>query len=211
MKKIIAALMVTVAIAGCSPSNIHNPHISPAVRITNAINIGHGAGVHVGGGNYFTAAHVVVGVTEVNLQTEDGKTGNAKVMWKDETKDVAFLHSDNLKPATANIDCRVPYVGEDLYTIGHPGIFDFIQTHGTVASSLKKDDDDQLNEFIVTQIPAGPGNSGGGVFDIDREVVGIMNAVNLVPIQAPMPGFSSGQLSIVVPSSVLCDLLEKHS
>jgi S1-C subfamily serine protease len=94
--------------------------------------------------------------------------------------------------------CRTPSVGEPIMLVGNPFIFEFTRVRGEIISrEVGKIDDYGWKSSILASVTIGFGNSGGPVFDMDGNVVGI--AVGLVA-QAPT-------FAILVPGATVCKLL----
>lgn len=131
-----------------------------------------GSGVFVSPvGHILTCAHMVsVGEAQsIVVTTSRGLKIPAILLYKDDRRDLALLKVEGTYPY-ATIADRVQ-LGEEVLAIGNPLGNDFTVTHGIV-SHLDRD----IGEgFLFMQTDAGihHGNSGGPLFNVRGEVVGI--------------------------------------
>ena len=131
-------------------------------------------------GNIVTNYHVIKGANSVTVSTYDGKSYDAKIIGYDEDNDLAILkvEATDLKPAVLGSSAKLN-VGDDVVAIGNPlGELTFSLTRGSV-SSLSREvtfSDGNVMELIQTDCAINSGNSGGALFNLYGEVVGITNA-----------------------------------
>ena len=131
-------------------------------------------------GYVLTNYHVIEGYSTVTVATYDGKTYNAKVMGYDESNDIAVLQIDaqGLIPVTLG-DSSVLRVGDTVLAIGNPlGELTFSLTQGIV-SALSRNvtvESGTTMNLIQTDCAINSGNSGGALFNMKGEVIGITNA-----------------------------------
>ena len=131
-------------------------------------------------GYILTNYHVINGSDTVTVATYDDETYDAKVVGYDESNDIAVLKIDaeNLKPVTIG-DSDKLRVGETVYAIGNPlGELTFSLTRGIVSAlsrNIQTDSGASMN-LIQTDCAINSGNSGGALFNVCGEVVGITNA-----------------------------------
>ena len=131
-----------------------------------------------------TNYHVIKGGTEIKvLFPIQNQTFLANVKLKDESNDIAILQIENFEYNLIS-DLDIPYsfsnatqlkAGQDVYTIGYP-LGDIMgksprSSYGTVSSLYGINDDPRL---IQISNPIQPGNSGGGLFNLQGELVGIV-------------------------------------
>lgn len=146
--------------------------VLPSVAIVNVDGRLKGAGVAVSDNLVATASHVVRGTATVEIVI--GKqTLVGKVIFDDATYDLALVRVDaKLKAIKLCLD---PEVGEFAAAVGHPGsMFNSVGTG--IVSGLEREV--QMSEVLLTgllQTSAclNPGNSGGPLFNIDGELLGI--------------------------------------
>ncbi len=134
---------------------------------------GVGAGVYISpDGVVLTAAHVVSGRTNIEVQQKDGTKHDARVIRRVGDVDVALLKVDVASSPCVQTAETGPSVGADLYAIGAPAgeELSFSISRGIV-SGLRKIDDRNL---IQTDASLNPGNSGGPLLNAEGKVVGIV-------------------------------------
>lgn len=141
---------------------------------------GAGSGVVLTEDGYIvTNDHVVDGASSIMVRTSDGTEYEAKLVGTDAQTDLAVIKVDTtgLKPVTlANSDEAV--VGELAVVIGNPlGTLGGTVTAGIV-SALDREITigNQSMNLIQTSAAVNPGNSGGGLFDGNGDLLGVVNA-----------------------------------
>lgn len=131
-------------------------------------------------GYILTNYHVIEGYSTVTVATYSGKTYDAKVIGYDESNDIAVLQidADGLKPVILGDSSKLR-VGDDVLAIGNPlGELTFSLTRGIV-SALSRNvtvESGTTMNLIQTDCAINSGNSGGALFNMNGEVVGITNA-----------------------------------
>jgi serine protease Do len=68
-------------------------------------------------------------------------------------------------------------VGEWVVAIGSPYGFDNTVTSGIISAKARQMSDDSPIPFIQTDVPVNPGNSGGPLFNLNGEVIGINSMI----------------------------------
>ncbi len=149
-----------------------NPHESMPVR-------GEGSGFIVASnGVILTNAHVVANAQKVTVKLKDRREFEAKVLGQDEASDVAVIKIDAKDLPTVRLgDPRKVKVGQWVVAIGAPFGFDNSVTAGIVSALGRNLPDDSYVPFIQTDVAVNPGNSGGPLFNLDGEVVGINSQI----------------------------------
>jgi serine protease Do len=140
---------------------------------------GEGSGFIVSAdGLILTNAHVVEGAQRVTVKLTDRREFEASVIGSDEKSDVAVLKIDaqNL-PVVKLGDPRSLQVGEWVVAIGSPFGFENTVTAGIVSAKGRNLPDDTYVPFIQTDVAVNPGNSGGPLFNLRGEVVGINSQI----------------------------------
>ncbi|HEY8242064.1 MAG TPA: DegQ family serine endoprotease [Casimicrobiaceae bacterium] len=129
-------------------------------------------------GIVLTNAHVVDGADEVTVRTVDRREYRAKVLGTDKATDVAVLKIDakNL-PAVRLGDASKLRVGEWVVAIGAPYGLEHSVTSGIVSAKSRTLPGDSVVGFIQTDAAVNPGNSGGPLFNLDGEVIGINSQI----------------------------------
>ena len=141
---------------------------------------GAGSGVILTTDGYIvTNYHVVEGAQQITVTLHDDSTYTATVVGSDQQSDIALLKIDatGLTPAVLG-DSDSVHVGEVVIAVGNPmGTLGGTVTDGIV-SALNRDISVEGNEMTLLQTDAAisPGNSGGGLFNTNGELIGIVNA-----------------------------------
>jgi len=125
-------------------------------------------------GTILTNAHVVAEASEVTVKLTDQREFPAKVVGIDRRTDVAVLKIDTTNLPTVKLgDPRQVKVGEWVVAIGAPFGFDNSVTAGIVSAKGRALPDENYVPFIQTDVAVNPGNSGGPLFNMRGEVIGI--------------------------------------
>ena len=141
---------------------------------------GAGSGVILTTDGYIvTNYHVVEGAQQITVTLHDDSTYTATVVGSDQQSDIALLKIDatGLTPAVLGNSDSVQ-VGAVVIAVGNPmGTLGGTVTDGIV-SALNRDISVEGNEMTLMQTSAAisPGNSGGGLFNTNGELIGIVNA-----------------------------------
>ena len=141
---------------------------------------GAGSGVIISQDGYIlTCAHVVDGATSVKVQLQNGETYDASIVGSDATSDIAVIkiEATGLTPAVIG-DSDALAVGETVVAVGNPlGTLSNTVTDGII-SALNREVTVEDNDMTLLQTNASisPGNSGGGLFNANGELIGVVNA-----------------------------------
>ena len=148
------------------------PEGAPAVR-------GEGSGFIVSAdGVILTNAHVVDGADRVTVKLTDRREFEARVLGADAKSDVAVLKIDAKDlPAVKIGEPSSLEVGEWVVAIGAPFGFENSVTAGIVSAKGRTLPDDGYVPFIQSDVAVNPGNSGGPLFNLRGEVVGINSQI----------------------------------
>jgi serine protease Do len=141
---------------------------------------GEGSGFIVSPDGYIlTNAHVVAGADEVTVRMTDRREYPAKVVGLDRRTDVAVLKIEGKSlPVVRLGDPSKLRPGEWVLAIGSPFTFENTVTAGIVsATGRSMPGEDGLVPFIQTDVAVNPGNSGGPLFNLNGEVVGINSQI----------------------------------
>lgn len=129
-------------------------------------------------GLILTNAHVVDGANEVTVKLTDKREFKAKVLGLDKDTDVAVLKIDAKGLPTVKIgDPARTQVGEWVLAIGAPFGFENSATAGVVSARARSLPGEGYVPFIQTDVAVNPGNSGGPLFNLAGEVVGINSQI----------------------------------
>ena len=140
---------------------------------------GEGSGFIVTPDGYIlTNAHVVRGASDVTVRLVDRREYSAKVVGFDTRTDVAVIKIEARNLPVVNIgDPAKLKPGQWVVAIGSPFGFDNSVTAGIVSATARTLPDDRYVPFIQTDVPVNPGNSGGPLFNLQGEVVGINSQI----------------------------------
>jgi serine protease Do len=129
-------------------------------------------------GLILTNAHVVQDASEVTVKLTDKREFKAKVVGSDPQSDVAVLKIDakNL-PVVKLGSSEDVRVGEWVVAIGAPFGFENSVSAGIVSAKARSLPDGTYVPFIQTDVAVNPGNSGGPLFNLKGEVIGINSQI----------------------------------
>lgn len=141
---------------------------------------GAGSGVIISKDGYIvTNNHVIDDAEEIKVTLKSGKEYTAKLVGTDEKTDIAVLKIDakDLTPATFG-DSSALAAGETIVVVGNPlGSLGGSVTSGIISATDREIEiDKQTMNLIQIDAAVNPGNSGGALFNLNGELVGIVNA-----------------------------------
>src|SRR5580698_10057503 len=114
----------------------------------------------------------------VTVKLTDKREFKAKVVGADKQSDVAVLKIDASNLPTVKIgDPRQSKVGQWVVAIGSPYGFDNTVTSGIISAKSRSLPNENYTPFIQTDVPVNPGNSGGPLFNLEGEVIGINSMI----------------------------------
>jgi len=126
-----------------------------------------------------TNNHVIDGADKITVTLQDNTTLKATVVGRDESGDIALLKVKPEKPLAAvqfgNSDSA--RVGDWVLAIGNPFGLGGTVTAGIVSARGRNIHQGPYDDFIQTDAPINRGNSGGPLFDMDGQVVGMNTAI----------------------------------
>ncbi len=141
---------------------------------------GAGSGVIISADGYIiTNNHVIDGASKITVRLTTGTEYTAKLIGTDAQSDIAVLkvEATGLPFATIGDSSRL-IVGEEVLAIGNPlGELGGSVTNGII-SALDREItvDGQKMRLLQTNAAINPGNSGGGLFNMNGELIAIVNA-----------------------------------
>ncbi len=175
-----------------TPAEVYAANVRSTVGITTAITTTNfwgyqttaaaaGSGfILTESGYILTNYHVVEKSSAIHVSLYDGRSFAAKLVNYDQSNDIAVLkiEADNLSPVVLG-DSSNMNVGDPVVAIGNPlGELTFSLTSGSV-SALDRDvtmSSGMHMTLIQTDCAINSGNSGGALFNLYGEVIGITNA-----------------------------------
>ncbi|HWI14055.1 MAG TPA: DegQ family serine endoprotease, partial [Burkholderiales bacterium] len=129
-------------------------------------------------GYLLTNAHVVEAADEITVKLTDKRELKAKVIGFDKRTDIALLKIDAAGlPVVRLGDPTKLRVGEWVIAIGSPFGFENSVTAGIVSAKGRSLPQENFVPFIQTDVAVNPGNSGGPLFNLRGEVVGINSQI----------------------------------
>lgn len=129
-------------------------------------------------GVILTNAHVVDNATEVTVKLTDKREFRAKVLGVDRPTDVAVLKINAKNLPTVKVgSVKDVKVGEWVIAIGSPYGFDNTVTAGIVSAKARALPGETYIPFLQTDVAVNPGNSGGPLFDMNGDVIGINSQI----------------------------------
>jgi len=140
---------------------------------------GAGSGFIVSADGYIlTNTHVVANADEVTVRLTDRREFPAKVIGADDRTDVAVIKisAANLPTVKLGDPARLK-AGQWVLAIGSPFGFENTATAGIISATARSVPGENYVPFIQTDVPVNPGNSGGPLFNMAGEVVGINSQI----------------------------------
>jgi len=140
---------------------------------------GIGSGVITSPDGYIlTNAHVVKDATEITVRLQDRRELTATLIGADPHSDIALLKVEATDlPAAKFGDSDSLRVGQWVLAIGAPFGLEQTATQGIVSAVSRSLPNDNYVPFIQTDVAVNPGNSGGPLFNLDGEVIGINSQI----------------------------------
>ena len=174
-----------------TPAQVYAANVNSTVGITTAIttnfwgyqttSAASGSGFILSSDGYIlTNYHVIESSSSISVSLYDGTAYDAALVGYDESNDIAVLkvEADNLIPVVLGSSEKLN-VGDSVVAIGNPlGELTFSLTAGTVSAKDRKVtlSSTITMDLIQTDCAINSGNSGGALFNLYGEVVGITNA-----------------------------------
>ena len=152
-----------------------------------------------------TNNHVIQGAEDIIVSVNGSKEYKAKVIGKDPYMDLAVLQiesDEKFKPVSFG-DSDKARIGDWVVAIGNPFGFGGTVTSGIISSRNRDIGLTRYDDFIQTDASINQGNSGGPLFNLDGEVIGINTA-----IIAPGRSGSIG-IGFAIPSNPASHVIEQ--
>jgi serine protease Do len=140
---------------------------------------GAGSGFIVSPDGYIlTNTHVVANADQVTVRLTDRREFPAKVIGADERTDVAVIkiNAANLPIVKLGDPARLK-PGQWVLAIGSPFGFENSATAGIISATSRSVPGENYVPFIQTDVAVNPGNSGGPLFNLAGEVIGINSQI----------------------------------
>lgn len=126
-----------------------------------------------------TNNHVIDEADEVTVRTVDGEEYEADIIGRDVEGDIALLRikSDKKFPFVKWGSSEKARVGDWVLSIGNPFGLGGSVTAGIVSAHHREISGGPFDDFIQTDASINRGNSGGPLFNLDGEVIGVNTAI----------------------------------
>ena len=139
-----------------------------------------GAGIVISADGYVvTNAHVTEGADKITLTTTDNDVYEADFVGADEKTDIALLkaqHPLNFEPAVF-ADSENIRVGNSVFAIGNPFGLGNSVSSGIISAKERDIEKGPYDNFIQTDASINRGNSGGPLFNMNGEIIGMNTAI----------------------------------
>ena len=185
-----------------------NHGINPQPRARRAQSLGSGFVIDPSG-VVITNNHVIGDANEIVVIFTDGRKLKATVVGKDAKVDVAVLKVESDKPLKTVTfgDSDKMRVGEGVMAVGNPFGLGETVTAGIISARNRNIDSGPYDDFLQTDASINKGNSGGPLFNLQGEVIGINTAI-LSPSGGSIGiGFATPSATVV---PVIAQLREFH-
>jgi serine protease Do len=173
----------------------------PAPRRVNSL----GSGFIIDpAGLVVTNNHVIAEADEVNVILNDGSTLKAEVVGRDQKTDLALLKVKPTKPLKAVKfgDSDKLRLGEWVIAIGNPFSLGGTVTAGIVSARNRDIQSGPYDNYIQTDAAINRGNSGGPLFNLNGEVIGVNTAII-------SPSGGSIGIGFAVPSKTVVPVIDQ--
>ncbi|HTP28719.1 MAG TPA: Do family serine endopeptidase [Anaeromyxobacteraceae bacterium] len=131
-------------------------------------------------GYVLTNNHVVKDATDIKVKLDDGREFEAKTVGRDPATDVALIKLQKVTsklPVVGLGDSDALEQGDFVLAIGSPLGFRESATFGIVSAKDRQLTGSPYDDFLQTDAAINQGNSGGPLFNMKGEVIGINTAI----------------------------------
>lgn len=130
-------------------------------------------------GTVITNNHVIQNAEGIFVKFTDGKEYEAEIVGTDPVSDIAVLkiQSDKKFQAVKFANSEQAKVGDWVLAIGNPFGLGGTVTHGIISAINRDINMGRYDNFIQTDASINQGNSGGPLFNMNGEVLGINTAI----------------------------------
>ena len=155
-------------------------------------------------GYIVTNNHVIEGADEIEVAFPNGSTYEAKLIGRDPSTDVALLKIEAGEdiPFVKFAGEDSAQVGEWVIAIGNPLGYSSSVAAGIVSARHRQMSMTNYDDFIQTDVAINKGNSGGPLFNMDGDVVGVNTAI------VSPTGYSVG-LSFSIPADLASSVVDQ--
>jgi serine protease Do len=151
-----------------------------------------------------TNNHVIADADEVNVILNDGTKLKAEIIGRDQKTDLAVLRvkTDHPLKAVKFGDSEKLRLGEWVIAIGNPFSLGGTVTAGIVSARNRDIQSGPYDNYIQTDAAINRGNSGGPLFNLDGEVIGVNTAII-------SPSGGSIGIGFAVPSKTVVGVIDQ--
>ena len=151
-----------------------------------------------------TNNHVIEDADEIEVVFDDGTRIPAKLKGTDAKTDLALLEieGDSTFPFVKFGDSEAARVGDWVVAIGNPFGLGGTTTKGIISARGRDIRSGPLDDFIQIDAPINRGNSGGPLFNMRGEVIGINSAIY-------SPNGGSVGIGFAIPSSMASNVINQ--
>ncbi len=155
-------------------------------------------------GYIVTNNHVIENGEQITVTFSDDTTMPARLVGRDVKTDLALLKVDPRKPLPSAKfgDSDKARIGDWVLAIGDPFAIGTTVTAGIVSARNRNINAGPYDDFIQTDAPINKGNSGGPLFNMDGEVIGINSEIF-------SPSGGSVGLGFSIPSNLARDVVQQ--
>jgi serine protease Do len=155
-------------------------------------------------GYVVTNNHVIEAADKIVVVLDDGTELEATLVGTDPKTDIALLkvEADHLLPFVGFGDSDVVRVGDWALAIGNPFGFGSSVTAGIISARQRDIRSGPYDDFLQTDAPINRGNSGGPLFNMDGEVIGVNTAIY-------SPSGGSVGIGFAVPSNLVMRVVDQ--
>jgi len=175
----------------------------PQQRERHATSLGSGFIVSADG-YVVTNNHVIEGADEITVILHNDERLDAKLIGRDPRTDIALLKVETNEPLpyVKFGDSTASRVGDWVIAIGNPFGLGGTVTAGIISARGRDINSGPYDDFIQTDASINRGNSGGPMFNIDGEVIGINTAIY-------SPSGGSVGIGFAIPSRVAKGVIDQ--
>ena len=179
----------------------NNEQAQPEEKMSS---LGSGFVVDANNGYIVTNNHVIKDADEIKVTLHDNTTLDATLVGTDEKTDVAVLKVKPVKPLVAAQwgDSDTAKVGSWVLAIGNPFGLGGTVTAGIVSARQRDISAGPYDDFIQTDASINRGNSGGPMFNMKGQVVGVNTAIF-------SPSGGSVGIGFAIPSNIVHGVVDQ--
>ena len=155
-------------------------------------------------GYIVTNNHVIADAEAIKVRLHDDTELDAKVVGRDDKTDLALLKVESKTPLTALKwgDSDQTRIGDWVLAIGNPFGLGGSVTAGILSARQRDINAGPYDDFLQTDASINKGNSGGPLFNVDGEVIGIDTAIF-------SPSGGSVGIGFAIPSNLAKNVIEQ--